>query len=221
MIGRFARRTPTTLADLAQQYLAQDLPDISGIFSLPQASTSTTTPEVAEQISNPAGLTLEQLKLLYPQYFGQQQEDGDRGLTPEELEEQIKFRQDNNAGIYSFKDLRNVFSATPMAAKIGGLLGGPFGFAAGLIGTNVADRLGFTQAGRDRKARELAAQRGADKQRIQDLRNFNENYQQYFGGDSGGDSGPSYSGMGSIGSGGVSQRDAGPGYDSVEDAGSF
>jgi hypothetical protein len=32
MIGRFARRMPVSLADLAQQYLAQPLPDISGIF---------------------------------------------------------------------------------------------------------------------------------------------------------------------------------------------
>ena len=34
--SRFARRTPATLADLATQYLGQALPDISGIFSLPQ-----------------------------------------------------------------------------------------------------------------------------------------------------------------------------------------
>jgi hypothetical protein len=70
IFSRFARRsTPATLADLATQYLAQDLPDISGIFSLPQAS-SVTTPVVEESVATPQGLTAEQLALLYPQRTG-------------------------------------------------------------------------------------------------------------------------------------------------------
>jgi len=40
----------------------------------------------------------------------------------------------------------------------------------------------YFQKRRDRKAREDAAKRGADKQRIQNLRKFNENYGQYFSG---------------------------------------
>ena len=58
-----------TLRDLATQYLAQNLPDISGIFSLPQAS-SVTTPVVEETVTTPQGLTAEQLALLYPQNRG-------------------------------------------------------------------------------------------------------------------------------------------------------
>jgi|TARA_R100000455_G_scaffold13817_1_gene6245 hypothetical protein len=52
--------------------------------------------------------------------------------------------------------------------------------------TSLAD---YLQRRRDRKARELAAQRGADKQRIQKLREFNENAGRYFSGNDGSDSG--------------------------------
>jgi len=52
-----------TLADLARQYLNQALPDISGIFTLPQASM----PIVEEETIAAPGLTPEQLVLLYPQ----------------------------------------------------------------------------------------------------------------------------------------------------------
>ena len=67
--SRFTRRAPATLADLAQQYLNQGLPDISGIFSLPQATTPVTGPIVEEPITAP-GLTPEQLRLLYSQQSG-------------------------------------------------------------------------------------------------------------------------------------------------------
>ena len=66
--SNFARRTPATLADLARQYLNQPLPDISGIFTLPQAS-NIITPVVEETVAAP-GLTPEQLALLYPQNQG-------------------------------------------------------------------------------------------------------------------------------------------------------
>jgi hypothetical protein len=52
--------------------------------------------------------------------------------------------------------------------------------------TSFAD---FFQKKRDRKAREDAAKRGADKQRIRDLRAFNEGAGQYFSGRNDGDSG--------------------------------
>ena len=68
--SRFTRGAPATLADLAQQYLNQGLPDISGIFSLPQASSVTTPVVEEEQVTTPQGLTLEQLALLYPQQGG-------------------------------------------------------------------------------------------------------------------------------------------------------
>jgi hypothetical protein len=58
-----------TLAELAQAYLNQKLPDISGIFSLPQATTPVTGPIVQEPITAP-GLTPEQLRLLYSQQSG-------------------------------------------------------------------------------------------------------------------------------------------------------
>ena len=47
-----------TLADLARQYLNQTLPDISGIFTLPQAS-GIMTPVVEKTVAAP-GLTPEQ-----------------------------------------------------------------------------------------------------------------------------------------------------------------
>ena len=47
----------------------------------------------------------------------------------------------------------------------------------------------FFQARRDRKAREEARQRGADKQRIEDLKDFNKNFKSYFSGDGGGNTG--------------------------------
>jgi len=141
---------PQSIAD----YLNQPLPDISGIFgALPPTAVVPDIPEDAPTI----GLTPEQLALLYPQYnLGG---DGDGGG---DNEEDYINRIDNNAGIYSMKDLVNYTKSIPTAARIGSLFG-PFGFAAGLIGTSIADRFGLTQAGRDRIARETAAMRGSVK----------------------------------------------------------
>ena len=55
-----------TLADLARQYLNQALPDISGIFTLPQASM----PIVEKETVAAPGLTPEQLRLLYGEQSG-------------------------------------------------------------------------------------------------------------------------------------------------------
>ena len=204
LISRAA--TPPSLYDQSISYLNQPLPDISGIFSLPQASTPITTPEVAEQISNPAGLTLEQLRLLYQQYFGQQGGNGEGQDNTDYTN-----RVDNNAGIYSFKDLKNYVSALPTAAKVGGILAGPFGFAAGLFGTSIADKMGLTQKGRNQKAIEEARARGELKQNMAEARAITErlsqqvtsNRDQYRGGDGGGstqgqrEAGPGFSGSGS------------------------
>jgi hypothetical protein len=51
---------------------------------------------------------------------------------------------------------------------------------------------GYFQMRRDRKAREDAAKRGADKQRIKNLKAFNEGAGQYFSGGNDGGSGSSY-----------------------------
>tara|TARA_E500000305_G_C3970489_1_gene211677 strand:- start:419 stop:1021 length:603 start_codon:yes stop_codon:yes gene_type:complete len=198
-----------TLAQLAQQYLNQGLPNISGIFSLPQASSVTTPVVEEEQVTTPQGLTIEQLRLMYPEMFIQQNQGGGDGRDDIDDVNRI----DNNAGIYSFKDLKNYALGLPPAAKIGSIIGGPFGFAAGLIGTSIADKFGFTQAGRDRKAREDAAARGAEKQAMIDKRNFDTNFKGYFSGQKGGGGG-----------GGSTQEQAGPGFSgsgSAAEMGSF
>ena len=198
-----------TLAQLAQQYLNQGLPNISGIFSLPQASSVTTPVVEEEQVTTPQGLTIEQLRLMYPEMFIQQNQGGGDGRDDIDDINRI----DNNAGIYSFKDLKNYALGLPPAAKIGSIIGGPFGFAAGLIGTSIADKFGFTQAGRDRKAREDAAARGAEKQAMIDRRNFDTKFKGYFSGQKGGGGG-----------GGSTQEQAGPGFSgsgSAAEMGSF
>ena len=194
-----------TLADLAQSYLRQSLPDISGIFSLPQASSVTTPVVEEEQVTTPQGLTIEQLRLMYPEMFIQQNQGGGDGRDDIDDINRI----DNNAGIYSFKDLKNYALGLPPAAKIGSI-GGPFGFAAGLIGTSIADKFGFTQAGRDRKAREDAAARGAAKANMAEARAITDRINTGFI-----ERGPNEnSGGGGIGSsrgGGASPGSAGPG----------
>ena len=58
-----------TLAELARQYLAQALPDISGIFSLPPKTIGPVPVDPIDEKPE-AGLTPEQLRLLYPQDSG-------------------------------------------------------------------------------------------------------------------------------------------------------
>jgi len=65
-------------------------------------------------------------------------------------------------------------------------LRGDTGFDTFRRSTSLAD---FFQRRRDKKAREDAAKRGADKQRIKDLRNFNTNYKGFFSGQNDGGSG--------------------------------
>ena len=66
-----------------------------------------------------------------------------------------------------------------------------------------------------RTTQQIAASRKEDTARADMLRAIRDD------GPSGGGGGPSPSGLSSIGSGGVSRRDAGPGFDDVSEAGSF
>jgi hypothetical protein len=59
-------------------YLNQPLPDISGIFSLPQYQAVVPSEEIEESLA-PTGLTPEQLALLYPQYNLDRGGDGPKG----------------------------------------------------------------------------------------------------------------------------------------------
>ena len=58
--SRFTRRAPATLADLAQQYLNQGLPDISGIFQ-PVTDTPVVETPVEETTSGITPLLLQQM----------------------------------------------------------------------------------------------------------------------------------------------------------------
>ena len=97
-----------------------------------------------------------------PQLVDQLGRGGDDNyfLTDEERNYQI----DNNMGINSFKDFKNYYSGLNMPTRLAGLTLGPLGLGLGILGTGIADKLGFTQAGRDAKAREDAAARGLAKQ---------------------------------------------------------
>ena len=93
----------------------------------------------------------------------------------------------NGRGLLS---LLNPFSVLgPVGSFIGGGgLKGLQNFSSGLQNTDFGQSktlAEYFQKRRDRKARELAAQRGADKQKIQDLKNFNKNFKGYFGGNIG------------------------------------
>jgi len=100
---------PQSIAD----YLNQPLPDISGIYSLPQTQIQPTLFEEDEQLESLAttGLSPEQLRLLYLQ----QQQGGGEGRDDEDID------RTNNLGINSLSDLRDYVS-TP--GIIGGVLAG-------------------------------------------------------------------------------------------------
>jgi hypothetical protein len=101
---------PQSIAD----YLNQPLPDISGIYSLPQTQIQPTLFEEDEQLESLAttGLSPEQLRLLYLQ----QQQGGGEGRDDDE-----DIDRTNNLGINSLSDLTGMIS-TP--GIIGGVLAG-------------------------------------------------------------------------------------------------
>src|SRR6056300_185402 len=100
---------PQSIAD----YLNQPLPDISGIYSLPQTQIQPTLFEEDKQLESLAttGLSPEQLRLLYLQ-----QQGGGEGRN-----EDNDIDRSENLGINSVSDLTGMIS-TP--GIIGGILGG-------------------------------------------------------------------------------------------------
>ena len=80
--SRFTRRTPATLADLAQQYLAQPLPDISGIF---QPVTDTPVEETPVEETIP-GVTSQLLRSVGGDDFGVYNPDPNRTRTPDQYD---------------------------------------------------------------------------------------------------------------------------------------
>lgn len=169
--------------------------------------------DILNILGQPAGDVIDSSGIMAPQLMQPMQEGGDDDdyfLTDEERNYQI----DNNMGINSFKDLKNYYSGLNMPTKLAGLAFGPIGLGAGIIGTGIADKLGFTQAGRDAKAREDAAARGLAKQqeiaRQTAIQAMTTN--QAYGGNGGG-------GIGSSVGGGASPGSAGPG--GSDEMGSF
>ena len=120
--------------------------------------------DILNILGQPAGDVIDSSGIMAPQLMQPMQEGGGDDdnyfLTDEERNYQI----DNNMGINSFKDLKNYYSGLNMPTRLAGLAFGPIGLATGIIGTNIADKLGFTKASRDAKAREDAAARGLAKQ---------------------------------------------------------
>jgi len=169
--------------------------------------------DILSILGQPAGDVIDSSGIMAPQLMQPMQEGGDDDdyfLTDEERNYQI----DNNMGINSFKDLKNYYSGLNMPTKLAGLAFGPIGLGAGILGTGIADKLGFTQAGRDAKAREDAAARGLAKQqeiaRQTAIQAMTTN--QAYGGNGGG-------GIGSSVGGGASPGSAGPG--GSDEMGSF
>ena len=254
-IFRFARRTPVTLADLATQYLAQPLPDISGIFASTPAQAMEETTE--ETVAQPAGLTPEQLALLYPQHQGGGDDPVNTGfgdfnnLAKTDIRYEVvdgklvPTYRNVISGLYQTEQGKNV-SNLGLNLPFANLLGGIFGVDTtpqypGYFQQDPATRGGIIDflSGKTRKdaVRTFLAEQRADtgvedpsdylqrKRREEQesqrriLQNINAGGGSQDNKPSGG--GPSPGGLSSIGSGGVSQRDAGPGYDSIDDAGSF
>ena len=247
-----------TLADLARQYLNQTLPDISGIFTLPQASNIITPTITTPNLVPVQGLTPEQLKLLYPQNQG----GGDEprtgfGLFDNLDENDVRYEVVNGeliptyrnviSGLYQTEQGKNVSNlglSTPSSALLEGIFGAktPPEFP-GYFQQDPVKRGSFLDfiTGKTRKDAVKAflaeqksntgiedpsdylqrKRREEQESQRRILQNINAGGGSQDNKSSGGGGGPSYSGMGSIGSGGVSQKDAGPGYDDVSEAGSF
>ena len=113
---------PQSIAD----YLNQPLPDISGIYSLPQTQIQPTLFEEDEQLESLAttGLSPEQLRLLYLQ----QQQGGGEGRDDDN-----DIDRSENLGINSLSDLSGMIS-TP--GIIGGVLAG---IPGALIGRGISN----------------------------------------------------------------------------------
>ena len=167
--------------------------------------------DILNILGQPAGDVIDSSGIMAPQLMQPMQEGGGDDdnyfLTDEERNYQI----DNNMGINSFKDFKNYYSGLNMPTRLAGLTLGPLGLGLGILGTGIADKLGFTQAGRDAKAREDAAARGLAKQqeiaRQTAIQAMTTN-QAYGGGGGGGGIGSSVGGSASPGSAGPGGSDS-------------
>ncbi len=125
-----------TLYDLAQRYLNQGLPSISGIFTdTPAPDISPFLEDTEAEPTNAVGLTPEQLALLYPQYNLGGGGGGDGGENDDVT------TNPNNAGITSLSGLFDAFKSNISPLSILGTLAfGPLGGIAGGIANNYFDR---------------------------------------------------------------------------------
>lgn len=133
----FRRIAQPTLYQSYQDYLNQALPDISGIFASTPAQAVEETTE--ETVAQPAGLTPEQLRLLYPQ---QNQGGGDNdnrtgfgdfnNLDQTDYRDQVvdgeivRTYRNVNSGLYQTIDGKNVQNLglnLPFASFLGGIFG--------------------------------------------------------------------------------------------------
>jgi len=103
-----------TLDQLAKLYLQQKLPDISGI--LPQEQETTTVDPVVEEITQPVGITPEQLKLLQTPTYNENIFQNGGGDGQDE-----KIDTTNNAGLTGIKGLGTAlaFMVNPIGTTIG------------------------------------------------------------------------------------------------------
>jgi hypothetical protein len=223
-IAKFIRRATqpgnyTTQYGLPQSsvdYLNQPLPDISGIFSLPQA-TEITQEDITETES-PVGLTEEQLRLLYPQTGGG---DGPRGgglfgnldlsksktftkdvysdvLGPpgafEFSPQEIKAYYNPTLGNYQTYEGKNVnpmFSNTGATFGLAGLVMNMMGLTPKTVGGFVPQSIrGYYDTPKDFINRITGATKRAKQQRaLEEAAAAKINIQQYTGGGGGGGGG--------------------------------
>ena len=234
--SNFTRRAPATLADLAQQYLNQPLPDISGIFTLPQAS-NIITPVVEEETVTAPGLTPEQLRLLYGEQSGGGSDEfrGGGKFGNLDLSRSKTFTKDvydeelgdfipteltayynptlGNYQTFEGKNINPMFSNTGLPTfGLGSIAAKMFGFEPKTVGGYVPGSIrGFYDTPKDLINRNKNIQRQTDQQKA-DIRRIQKDIDsgKYDGGRDDGPRGPgpSYSGLGSIGSGGTGGRTA-------------
>ena len=123
-----------TLDQLAKLYLQQQLPDISGI--LPQEQEITTVDPVVEEITQPIGITPEQLKLLQNATYNENVFQNGGGDGQDETIDTT-----DNAGIKSLDDLVGAFKSNinPLSV-LGTLAFGPVGGIIGGMANNYFDR---------------------------------------------------------------------------------
>ena len=217
-------------------YLNQPLPDISGIFSLPQSQAIVPSEEIEESLA-PTGLTAEQLRLLYPQdsgggddryrgggKFGNLDLSRSKTFTKDVYDEELgdfipteltAYYNPTLGNYQTFegKNINPMFSNTGLPTfGLGSIAAKMFGFEPKTVGGYVPGSIrGFYDTPRDLINRNKNIQRQTDQQKA-DIRRVQRDIDsgKYDGGRDDGPRGPgpSSSGLGSIGSGGTGGRTA-------------